>query len=188
LFALVSSASAQIIYQPVKYQYEAGGTIYYYGGSNPAVHEVAREPYSPGGSWGRVNGYAFVSGDIRSFRAEAWEPTRVYSDATGTYNAGLLGMTPDNARDEAYANAARYFVKRDLINTAIPMEDGSYVVPAHAKSGGTVSVYKSDGTPIPQGPATRTITEPRPLFIIPKDQLERPIPAKPSDKQVASAN
>jgi hypothetical protein len=187
LFALVSSASAQILYQPVQYQYESSGTYYYYGGSNPAVHQVARELYDPGTGWGRVNGYVFASGDINTFRAETKEPTRVYSDATRTLNAGLLGMTPDDARDEAYANAARYFAKRDLVNLAVPMEDGSYVVPAHATSS-SIRVSKSDGTMIPQGPATRTVTEPRPLLIIPKDQLIKPIPAKQSDKSMAAAN
>ena len=186
LCAFVSSVSAQIIYEPVRYQYESNGTLYYYGGSDPMVHQVAHELSSPGGSFGRANGWVFFGGDTRSHREEAYEPTRVYSDATRTYNAGLLGMTPDDARDEAYANSDRNFVKRDIVVTAVPQSDGSWVVPAHTSA--TVRVYKSDGTLVPQGPAARTVTDPKPLFIIPKDSLEKPLHQQQSDKQVASAN
>ena len=52
-FLLASSASAQIIYEPVQSQYNVGGTYYYYGGSNPLVHVYAAQPTIAGETWGR---------------------------------------------------------------------------------------------------------------------------------------
>ena len=178
LACFVSSASAQIIYEPVQYQYEAGGTTYYYGGSDPRVHAYAQLPYSTSGTWGRTSGFAFVSGDVRSSRSVSNEPVRVFTDAVGLVNAHLLGFTPDDARNEAYANQPRYFVKRDLLRAAVPQKDGSFVVPAQAQP---VRIYKSNGMDV-----TPPATMPKPLMIIPKDQFIRPIP-KPSDKQMAAA-
>ena len=62
---LVSSSSfAQIIYEPVRYQYSAGGSLYYYGGSDPRMHCHAASPVGAGQSWGRINGWDFASGDL----------------------------------------------------------------------------------------------------------------------------
>lgn len=175
LVCVASSASAQIIYEPVQYQYEAGGTTYYYGGSDPRIHALAQRPFSSSGTWGRVNGFAFAS----STRSVSNEPVRVFTDTTGSINAHQLGATPNDARNEAYANQPRYFVKRDLLRAAVPQADGSFVVPAQALP---VRIYKSSGVEVTPAPATM----PRPLMIIPKDQLIKPIPT-PSDKQMVSA-
>src|SRR4051794_24144624 len=80
LFMLASSASAQIVYEAVEYQYRAEGTIYYYGGTNPGVHAYAAEPIPPSHTWGRVHGLAFGSGDLRVHREVTNEPQRVFSD------------------------------------------------------------------------------------------------------------
>jgi hypothetical protein len=182
LFACASSASAQIIYEPVQYQYRAEGTIYYYGGSNPYVHEYAAEPITASRTWGRVNGLAFGAGDLRVSREVTNEPERVFTDGYryGLINARLVGYTPDDARNEAMANQPRYFVKRDLLASAARGWDGAWYVPAHAP---TVSVYKSSGLRLDATPKAM----PRPLMIIPRDQLERPRPAQPSDKTLAKA-
>jgi len=178
--ALASSAFSQIIYEPVQYQYSANGTLYYYGGSNPYVHKIAREPVSPGGTWGRINGHAFVGAN----RVVDHEPLRVFTDGWGygLRNAHNVGFTPADAYNDAQANLPRYFVKRDLLNAAV-RRDGAWVVPAQAKP---VLVYKSNGELIEPRPATL----PRPLLIIPRDALKnppgRPDP-KPSDKQMARA-
>lgn len=175
---IVSSASAQIIYEPVQYQYEAGGTTYYYGGNNPAVHDYAREPYSAGGTWGRTGGYVFVGGDIRGYREVVTERPRVFTDAVGRgmINARPYGFTADDARNEALAGLPRYFVKRDLLRGA-QYRDGAWRVPARSAG---IRVYKSNGQRIDTAPATM----PRPLMIIPKDQLLKP---KTPDKLLASA-
>lgn len=180
LFAFVSSASAQIVYEPVQYQYNSNGTLYYYGGSDPAVHHYAMQPYSPGGTWGRANGWAFFRSDVRSYRTTSNEPLRVYSDATGVSNAGLIGFTPDDARNEAYANTPTYFAKRDVEHTAVLKHDGSWVVPAQARP---VRVYKSDGTLIDRGPTTM----PRPLLVIPKDALQNQPPRQSDKRQLVMA-
>src|SRR5262245_54907494 len=94
LMALASSVNAQIFYEPVKYQYEAGGRTYYYGGADPHVHVLAREPVSSGGTWGRINGFAFVSGNSDVSREVTSEPDRVFTDALPYRNARIYVMTP----------------------------------------------------------------------------------------------
>src|SRR2546423_699292 len=42
LVVFVSSTSAQIIYEPVRYQYGSGENVYYYGGSDPAMFRYAK--------------------------------------------------------------------------------------------------------------------------------------------------
>ena len=160
LLAWVSSASAKIIYEPIQYQYRSGDTTYYYGGSEPRVHLYAREPLNP-------------------HRQISTKPYRVYSEE---WNYGLrdvrnLGYTPADAQNQANANAPRYFVMRDLLKSAVGV-DGVWVVPAQAQP---IRVYKSNGTLIERQPAKI----PRPLMIIPKDALEKPL--KQSDKQLAAA-
>jgi hypothetical protein len=165
--AFASSVSAQIVYEPVEYQYEAGGTLYYYGGSDPAVHQNARLPYNEAGTWGRTEGFAFASGDTRVHREVVSEPERIYTDATRLSNARLLGYTIDDARNEAYANAARYFAKRDLPSMAVP-KNGGWSVPASGMMQ-VIRVYKSNGQEI----TPRAPTMPQPLLIIPKDALQQ---------------
>jgi hypothetical protein len=185
LFVLVSSASAQIIYEPVEYQYRAEGTIYYYGGDNPAVHAYAAEPITASHTWGRVHGLAFGSGDLRVHREVTNEPERVFSDSwhRGLQNARLVGYTPDDARNEAMQSLPGYYRKSDLLASAERGYDGVWRVPAHAPtSSGTVTVYKSSGQRVDVAPKSM----PRPLMIIPKDQLQQP--DRPSDKTVAKAD
>jgi hypothetical protein len=177
----ISAGSAQVIYEPVQYQHSAGGTPYYYGGADPRVHAYAAEPCSAAGTWGRSNGWAFHSGNISTYREVASEPLRAYSDCWGygLRNAHEVGFTAADAMNEAYANVPRHFVKGELLNAAI-RADGSWVVPAQAQP---VLIYKSNGTLIERPPATL----PRPLMILPKDGLERPLRApRASDKQVAA--
>jgi hypothetical protein len=177
LLAIVSSASAQVIYTPVQYQYSAGGTTYYYGGSDPRVHELAAEIHSDSPSYGRTAGFAFVSGDAWVHREVDNEPTRVYTDALPMRNAGDFGFTPNDARNEAYNNLPRYFVKRDLLHAAVAV-DGAWVVPAQAAP---IRVYKSNGMSIDR----HRETMPQPLMIIPKEMLT---PPASSDKQLTLAN
>jgi hypothetical protein len=177
LLAIVSSASAQVIYQPLQYQYSAGGTSYYYGGSDPRVHELAAEIHSDSPSFGRTGGFAFVSGDAWVHREVDREPMRVYTDALPLRNAGDFGFTPNDARNEAYNSMPRYFVKRDLLHAAM-LVNGTWVVPAAARP---IHVYKSNGMAIDRSHEAM----PRPLMIIPREMLT---PPAPSDKQLTLAN
>jgi hypothetical protein len=177
---VTSSASAQIIYEPVQYQYSAGGQHYYYGGSNPDMHRWAHTPVGGAGRWGRTNGLAFVSGDIDRNRAVRDENTvRAFTDAMPYINAHVYGFTATDARNEAYFNVPMYFRKADLLNAAVRV-DGVHVVPAQAQP---VRIDRDDnGRP-------RASTAPRPVMIIPKDKLQRPQPKQQeqSDKTFASA-
>src|SRR3954463_4720319 len=116
----VSSPSfAQVLYQPVQYQYRASGQLYYYGGNDPQMHRHAEGPVSAGGTWGRINGWDFAAGDLDRHREVAFErPVRVYSDAAGYQNAAFYRFTPTDAMNDAYANADRYFRKAAALATA----------------------------------------------------------------------
>ena len=162
----------------MQYQYNVQGTLYYYGGSDPRIQACASEPITPGQTWGRINGYAFASGGISTSRAVENEPIRVFNDFFGCFNAHFWGFTPADAMNDAYASVPRYFVKRDLLNAAVPSVGGGWTVPAQAQP---IRIYKSNGTRISDRPASM----PRPLMIIPKDALEK---AKPSDRQLVRAN
>jgi hypothetical protein len=98
------SAPAQIIYQPVQYQYGAAAK-FFYGGANPDIISY---------------GYAQPSAGPAQLT--------IYSDARPYENLAIYGYTVSDARDEAYANVPRYFRKRDLLATAQAAPDGTLVV------------------------------------------------------------
>lgn len=177
---LVSSSSfAQIIYEPIQYQYGSGQNVYWYGGSDPRVHYAAAQPITPGGTWGRVNGWNFASGNVTTHREVSSEPTRTFVDVPGFQyaNATFWGYGPDDARNDAYFNSTRYFKKSDLLAAAVRMSDGSYHVPAQARPIQTISGGVSYIGPQRGG-------SPKPVFIIPKDQLKKQL--KQSDKSFAA--
>ena len=182
----VSSASAQIFYEPVQYQHVRNGNVLYYGGTNPNI--INRTAYPSAGTWwGRVNGYNFVSADLHTHREVSDEvPIRVYSDyAYPGWNAALFGMTPADAYNEAMANAPRYYAKADLLRSAVPAGDGTYVVPSdapHDNAYGEIVIYRH-GTTV--APATQPVLKRGAILIIPKKAIMPP-PAE-SDKGVARA-
>jgi hypothetical protein len=166
-----SFASAQLIFQPVQYQY-GGQNSFYYGGSNPLVIERGNQPAC--GEYGRVHGYAFVSDNGVSHREVSTEPLRVYSDCVGRgfRNAAIFGYSIDDARNEAYSNVPLVFRMRDLIAHAEPVSDGTWVVPPNApynRAPGTIEI-KPYVRPAPS-------SNPHPVLIIPKKLLEEPTPA-----------
>ncbi|MGH7179908.1 MAG: hypothetical protein ACREJC_21205 [Tepidisphaeraceae bacterium] len=170
LFALLAclvcaaSARAQIVYEPVQYQYGPQQS-YYYGGSNPEVFRYAEATQDGAGRWGRVHGWAFASGDYQTHREVATEPIRVYADALGFQNGTLFGYTANDARNEAYANVPTYFRKRDLVAAAVPSRSGGWVVPAQAQP---VSRAYAPRDANPSG-ALRG----KPVMIIPKRLLDQ---------------
>lgn len=108
---VASVTSAQIIYLPVQYQYGQQDT-YYYGGSDPSIFRQAERDSA-----------------LRARNNVSNEPVRVYSDLLPFRNARVFGFTIDDARNEAYANAPRYFRKRDLLAGAVNVDGTIYVPP-----------------------------------------------------------
>jgi hypothetical protein len=173
VLGLVSSAvQAQIIYEPVRYQY-GGQNPFYYGGSDPRVIDYASGPTGGGGWWGRVHGFDFISGDYQTHRDVTNEGYRSYSDAIGYQNGRLWGFTDNDARNEAYANAPTYFRKSDLLHAAVRNSDGSWTVPAQLCSSGPRFYGLPDNS---KNASTGPTTTPHPLMIIPKRALERQDP------------
>jgi len=166
---VVSSASAQIIYEPVRYQY-GGQTPYYYGGSDPDMFRFADREYA-----NTRNGFAEAHGNVTTHREVSYLAPHVYVDQLPRANARIWGYTADDARYDAYHNASRYFSKRQLLASAVADEDGVWHVPNQLPPHvGTIEIK----------PYVRATTMPRPIMIIPKELLDRKLPEK---KVVASA-
>ena len=119
LSAWASSASAQVIYEPVRYQY---GPNVYYGGVNPAFRNSVYPNLPPGlqsappvagagAGLPEANssyGFGSLSGAYPALSTGTPQPTvHVYSDALPYQDASQYGYTPDDARNEAYANVPR---------------------------------------------------------------------------------
>ena len=171
-----SIANAQIIYEPVRYQYGEGNHRYYYGGNDPLVLEMAERqrcldemtdyPYGSDRHTDAYLHYRLIG------RLE-----RVYSDCVPYVNARVYGYRPVDAANDAYRNVPTYFRKADLMRAAVVMPDGTSVVAAQARP---VVVYDDDD----HRAVTRPAIRPRAIIkIIPRSK------PKTSDKQLtASAN
>jgi hypothetical protein len=167
-----SVARAQVVYEPVQYQF-GGQNPYYYGGTDPRVH--GRVASQAGVGFGRVNGFDFVSGTVNTHRAVTSLPARVFTDAYPGYDARTLGFTASDARNEAYANTPRYFRKIDLLRTGTVV-DGALHVPATPARVRTVPAPGSIEIKPYVRPATGPAREPRPVLILPREGLDRPLP------------
>src|SRR3954466_6830101 len=169
---VVSSASAQIIYEPVRYQY-GGQTPWYYGGNDPEMFRFADRDHSEA-----HDGFFAARGNYMTHHEVNYRLPRVYADHMQRTNAATYGYTPDDARNEAYRNAPRYFRKRDLLNCAVQDVDGAWHVPAQ------ISNVEPSGT-MEIKPYVRPVVVPKRVIIIPKDLLDKKIE---EPKKVASAN
>jgi hypothetical protein len=177
----ISSASAQIIYEPVQYQY-GSDQHYYCGGSDPSVFRMAERYTDGGGQFGRVHGFAWVSANVMTHREVSPEAPRVYADSMPRTNAAIYGYTIDDARNEAYANVPRYFRMRDLLPFAVPDESGALHVPPQLPT-------TSDGSVIEIKPYVRrkmptTGVSTGSIIIIPKHPVQKSTPGN----EVASSN
>jgi hypothetical protein len=176
----VASAHAQVIYEPVQSQYQAGDRTFYYGGNNPRAIEYARRQltcFQPGsGSQIGTYGGGYIR---RGLIGEASQYT--VSDCAPYRNAIVYGYTSVDARNDAYANVPRFFRMADLQGSAVPSADGlGVVVPAQPRSVGTIDIRPARSA----APSTRPAeTQPRPVLIIPKGLLE----AKPATGPIVSA-
>jgi len=177
VLCLASAASAQVIYEPVRYQYELGDTHLYYGGSNPRVFEQARSHYE---LYNRPRAYDAHGHELATIRRGLTnQAPYVYTDAAPYMNASLFGYTANDARNEAYANVPTYFRKRDLLAAAIVQPDGTLVVPADAKPVSHTIIVRR----------MRSTTQPTPkaIIIIPKRPAAPDRAPAASDKTVARA-
>jgi len=166
LLSFPSLAPAQVIYEPVQYQY-GSAVKFYYGGRDPAVVAVASNYFSMN------TRYFGAYGEL------ATAPLHVFSDHFPYQDATLFGYTSMDAMNEAYANLPRYFRKADLLRVAEPQPDGTMVVPSSAVSSHIDPGFMSRGAIDirPYKPASSG-----PVLIIPKGLLEQK-----SDNWVASA-
>ena len=160
---------AQVIYEPVRYQYGDHCNVYYYGGTDPAVHQFARSPaLAPG--FGRAGGFAFASANLHTNRTVCNEPTRVFLDEIPFQNAAIYGATASDAANDANARVPLYFRKREQLSDAVMTRDGTFVVPsaAPAPAGDSIRITPSrSGRHVQPFPR-----QPRPLMIIPKQMLD----------------
>jgi hypothetical protein len=181
---ICSSAFAQVFYEPVKSQYDAGNgdAKYYYGGNNPGVHQWATTPALSGyGYTDRCpfRGYAtnlhrFDGGNSFGQPSPLYDRTPVYSDCIGYQDASHFGYTSADAHNEAYANAPRYFRKADILSAAQLLPDGTWSVPANASGYQILRVspppmYRATTAPVTV-PSSRGQ-----ILIIPKRLLDRPV-------------
>lgn len=160
---LTAAANAQVIYEPVNVQY-GGQNAYYYAGSDPHIHEAAKFPSAPGAAWGRTNGYAFVN----ARRAVVERHPRIFTDALGSFDARLYGMTVSDVVNEANARVPRYFSKAALLENATPQRDGTFTVRPYAPAEqgmekGSIIIKPSQPPLFRRGP----------VIVIPKAMLDR---------------
>ena len=178
------AAFAQVIYEPVQYQYPVGygNQHYYYGGSNPVVHENARvSPQCQPLQFGyATNLHRFDGGNSFGQPSPLYYRPLVFTDCIGggLTNAANFGWLPVDARNEAVANAPTYFRKVDLLASAVPGSDGVYHVPPTAPQ---VYIMNSAGWPAysTTRPAATLPSATMPgrgnVIIIPKRLLDRPL-------------
>ncbi len=110
VLALTTAASAQVIYEPIRYQHALGDDqVLYYGGSNPRVIENARRTYQLYNQPRATTSRAASRTTIR--KGLTGGGPYVYSDVAPYMNLSLYGFDAADARNEAYANAPTYFRK-----------------------------------------------------------------------------
>src|SRR5580765_1066279 len=116
-------ASAAIVFEPVQYQYRDpvnDRPNFYYGGSNPAAFVagvVNQRRYLMGNvpvrDIGFHNTWVGPLTDNLLHHGEMGHFPITYSDLLPPgVNGFPLGLTPDDVRNDAYANVPRYFRKR----------------------------------------------------------------------------
>jgi hypothetical protein len=167
LSIVASSASAQVIYEPVRYQY--GESLrYYYGGNNPAMFDYADRVICRNGYPSSMNN-SYTS--LYSTLGQIGEKKLVLTDCMPLRNAAVFGYSANDARNEAYANVPRYFRKGDLLNAATVAADGTLVVPAQAQPR-AMGVARDTRLVTPVEP------KPRAILILPKKGLKKDSDAK----------
>jgi len=174
---LSSSAFAQVIYEPVRYQYQtASGGNYYYGGTDPRVHAVAGYGAACGFHGYAMNLHNFDGGNSFNQPSPMYNMPVVYTDCIPYRNAAYFGYGAADARNEAYANSPTYFRKADLLASAIPTAPGTWVVPASAPN--YVPMMQGDSmrySTTMHSTTSPTGARPGQIIIIPKRLMDKKI-------------
>ena len=177
LVVAASSASAQVIYEPVRYQH-GDAMKYYYGGSNPWMHDYAdRVACRNGYSTGVMSRYSSLYHTV----GQIGERNLVLTDCMPLRNAAVFGYTATDAYNEAYGNVPGYFRKSELLEAAVPAGDGTLIVPAHARPRPATAARDTRE-------ARPAELKPRAILILPKKGLKREHDTKAVINKVASAN
>ena len=125
-----SSAFAQVMYQPVQYQFATGtgDQHYFYGGNDPRMHAVVQLGHGYANNMHNFDGgNSFGQPSPQSDSSDSH--SQVFTDAIPYQNAARFGYTEADAHNEAYGNAARYFRKSDELAASVIQPDGSRTVP-----------------------------------------------------------
>ena len=181
VLVVASSASAQVIYQPVQHQYSNGMT-YYYGGNDPSMQHYIEHVKCRNGYPSEITGHH--GNHLRHTLGQIGEQKYVFSDCLMYRNAAVYGYTAQDAQNEANANLPRYFTKRELLEAAEPAADGTLIVRA---SGKAHHVGTHHAAPTARPTTQPSEVKPRAIIIIPK--APKHAPEKDGLKKVvASAN
>ena len=181
-----TSAFAQVMFLPVQSQFSTGygDEKYYYGGTDPRVHMIARNN-GCGTYHYSLNLHRFDGGNSFGQPSPLYDRTAIYTDcAPFGQDVSHQGFSPADAQNEANANAARYYRKSDQLAAAIVLPDGSRLVPPTpvmiVPLYGDHSTMMSSTLPVRRGQ----------VIIIPKRMLDRPLKDftnPPVPQKVASA-
>lgn len=156
VLAITSPLYAQVIYEPASVQFGSGEQTFYYGGTDAATVRM---------------GY-LTSARQRIFSPIDNQPLRVYSDLLPGINAATFGFDVSDARNELNANIPNHFRKSELTRSA-HNEAGMTIVPQRPlidAPPGTVVIK-------PYHPPVRKTY--RPVIVIPKPLLQKPLPTAP---------
>lgn len=108
---LIGQAWAQVLYEPVQYQYGRYGEVYY-GGVNPGYWRTWGGGLDTPGVHGLVIRASFAGSWYRqgvfNLPVVYTPETRIYSDIDPYQEVGHLSFTINDARNEAYFNVPRY--------------------------------------------------------------------------------
>jgi hypothetical protein len=184
---------AAVVFEPVQYQYRDpmhDRPSFFYGGADPAVIIAGRVQQirshmgaNPVRNIGFSETYVGSQNSDLIHHGVSGDICVTYSDLLPAgVNAFVLGMTPDDARNDAYAATPRFFHVRDLMQSAIMMPDGNVVVPSQPMAG-TIQMmpaHKRVAAPTTQ-PASQ------PVIIFPKELLDKKL-IPPARTPMASAN
>ena len=192
---LSASAFAQVIYEPVRYQYQTpAGDNYFYGGVDPRVHAVAGYYGACGFHGYATNLHNFDGGNSFGQPMPMYQRPVIFTDCIPFRDATRFGWTEADARNEAYANSPTYFRKADLLDSAIPTMTGGWVVPANAPNYVPVTHVNVGRYPTMMRSTTTTTpsmggAKPGQVIIIPKRLMDKKIKDIEGEKplKVASA-
>jgi hypothetical protein len=149
--------SAQVIYEPANVQFGSGDGVFYYGGTDAHTVRMGH----------------LTSARQRIFSPIDNQPLRVYSDLLPGINAATYGFDVADARNELNANIPNHFRKSELMRDA-RRDAGITIIPQRPLDEMTRGSIVIRPYVVP---VRKTY---RPVLVIPKSILKRPLPTAPS--------